>query len=130
MVFAGSRSTPGAVQRFHDEAVCISRLSSMVAVEGGAREGWNSLAGGRQYQLTALDQTRPFRGFQVDGEYLVPRTYSLVLDGTFAGKTVAPDGSVLLGSPAKVVKSVTPQQVEENARSAAHYVELAQKAFL
>ena len=46
------------------------------------------------------------------------------------GKTVAPDGSVLLGSPAKVVKSVTPQQVEENARSAAHYVELAQKAFL
>jgi hypothetical protein len=90
MVFAGSRSTPGAVQRFHDEAVCISRLSSMVAVEGGAREGWNSLAGGRQYQLTALDQTRPFRGFQVDGEYLVPRTYSLVLDGTFAGKTVAP----------------------------------------
>jgi carbonic anhydrase/acetyltransferase-like protein (isoleucine patch superfamily) len=46
------------------------------------------------------------------------------------GKTVAPDGSVLLGSPAKVVKSVTPQQVEENACSAAHYVELAQKAFL
>ena len=45
------------------------------------------------------------------------------------GKTVAPDGSVLLGSPAKVVKSVTPEQIEENAHSAAHYVELAEKTF-
>lgn len=45
------------------------------------------------------------------------------------GKTVAPDGSVLLGSPAKVVKSVTPEQIEENAHSAEHYVELAEKTF-
>ena len=45
------------------------------------------------------------------------------------GKTHAPAGSVLLGSPAKVVKSVTPEQIEENAHSAAHYVELAEKTF-
>ena len=45
------------------------------------------------------------------------------------GKTVAPDGSVLLGSPAKVVKSVTPEHIEENAHSAEHYVELAEKTF-
>ena len=45
------------------------------------------------------------------------------------GKTVAPDGSVLLGSPAKVVKTATPEQIAENAHNAAHYVELAQKAF-
>ena len=43
------------------------------------------------------------------------------------GKTDAPDGSVILGSPAKVVKSVTPEQIEENQHSAEHYVELAQK---
>jgi carbonic anhydrase/acetyltransferase-like protein (isoleucine patch superfamily) len=43
------------------------------------------------------------------------------------GKTDAPDGSVLLGSPAKVVKCATPEQIADNARSAAHYVELAQK---
>ena len=41
------------------------------------------------------------------------------------GKTVAPDGSLLLGSPAKVVKPVTPQQVEENLENARHYVALA-----
>ena len=43
------------------------------------------------------------------------------------GKTDAPDGSVILGSPAKVVKSVTPEQIEENQHSAEHYVELARK---
>ena len=42
------------------------------------------------------------------------------------GKTDAPDGSVLLGSPAKVVKEATSEQIADNAHSAAHYVELAQ----
>ena len=43
------------------------------------------------------------------------------------GKMNAPDGSMILGSPAKVVKELTPAQVEENAHSAQHYIELAQK---
>ena len=43
------------------------------------------------------------------------------------GKTNAPDGSVLLGSPAKVVKEITPEQIAENQSSARHYVELAEK---
>ena len=43
------------------------------------------------------------------------------------GKMNAPDGSVILGNPAKVVKEVTEQQVQDNAHSAHHYVELAQK---
>ena len=45
------------------------------------------------------------------------------------GKTAAPDGSLLLGSPAKVVKPVTLEQIEENRHSAEHYVELARKTF-
>ena len=43
------------------------------------------------------------------------------------GKTDAPDGSVLLGSPAKVVKAVTPEQIADNRHSAEHYIELAVK---
>lgn len=43
------------------------------------------------------------------------------------GKTDAPDGSIILGSPAKVVKTVTPEQIADNQHSAEHYVELAQK---
>lgn len=42
------------------------------------------------------------------------------------GKMNAPDGSLILGSPAKVVKEVTADQIADNAHSAAHYVELAQ----
>ena len=43
------------------------------------------------------------------------------------GKMNAPDGSLILGNPAKVVKEVTPEQIADNAHSAEHYIELAQK---
>ena len=43
------------------------------------------------------------------------------------GKTVAPAGSVLLGSPAKVVKQLTPEAMQAQEDGAGHYVELAQK---
>lgn len=45
------------------------------------------------------------------------------------GKTKAPAGSILLGSPAKVVKSMTEEQIQESIHNAEHYVELAKKAF-
>lgn len=41
------------------------------------------------------------------------------------GKTVAPAGSVLLGNPAKVVKTLTPEQMAAQMHDAAHYVETA-----
>ena len=43
------------------------------------------------------------------------------------GKTVAPAGSVLLGSPAKVVKEVSEAQKEGNLHSAEHYIALAKE---
>lgn len=45
------------------------------------------------------------------------------------GKMNAPAGSLIMGSPAKVVKELTPQQIAELEESAEHYVNLAQKAF-
>ena len=41
------------------------------------------------------------------------------------GKTDAPAGSVLLGSPAKIVKTLTPEQMAAQRQDAMHYVELA-----
>ena len=43
------------------------------------------------------------------------------------GKTDAPNGSVILGSPAKVVKEATPEQIAENIHNAEHYVQSARK---
>ena len=43
------------------------------------------------------------------------------------GKTIAPAGSLLLGSPAKVAKPVTAEQVEDSLHNALHYIELAEK---
>ena len=41
------------------------------------------------------------------------------------GKTQAPEGSVLLGSPAKVVKTLTPEEMAKHKEDALHYIELA-----
>ena len=45
------------------------------------------------------------------------------------GKTNAPAGSILLGSPAKVVKTATPEQLAETRENALHYIELGRAAF-
>lgn len=38
-----------------------------------------------------------------------------------------PDGSMIMGSPAKVVRDVTPEQIEMFRKNAMHYVENAQR---
>ena len=43
------------------------------------------------------------------------------------GKTNAPAGSVLLGSPAKIAKELTPEHISAQKQDAIHYVELARK---
>ena len=43
------------------------------------------------------------------------------------GKMDAPAGSLIMGNPAKVVKPLTPEQMENNKTSAKHYIELAEK---
>lgn len=45
------------------------------------------------------------------------------------GKTNAPAGSVLLGSPAKIVKQLTPEQIAHNRSHAEHYIGTARRAF-
>ncbi len=45
------------------------------------------------------------------------------------GKTVAPAGSVLLGSPAKIVKTLTREQMDAQREDARHYAEQARRAF-
>ena len=41
------------------------------------------------------------------------------------GKTVAPDGVMLLGSPARIVRTLTPEEIEENRVSMQGYLEMA-----
>ena len=44
------------------------------------------------------------------------------------GKTNAPAGSVLLGNPAKIVKTLTPEQITYNREHALEYMERGRKA--
>ena len=43
------------------------------------------------------------------------------------GKMNAPDGSMLLGSPAKIVKEVSPEMIQEIKKDAQLYISLARK---
>lgn len=45
------------------------------------------------------------------------------------GKMNAPDGSLILGNPATVVKPLTQEQIDDIRADAEHYVNLAKKAF-
>ena len=45
------------------------------------------------------------------------------------GKMDAPTGSVLLGSPAKITKTLTAEEMAGNRKNADHYIALAEKAF-
>lgn len=46
------------------------------------------------------------------------------------GKTVAPAGSVLLGSPAKIIKQLTPEQIKAQFDGAEHYIHLAKEQLI
>ena len=44
------------------------------------------------------------------------------------GKIQAPDGSLILGNPAKIIREVTPEQIAHNTENALHYVALAKES--
>lgn len=54
------------------------------------------------------------------GKYCIIGANSLVTEGT-----EIPDYSLVVGSPAKVIRQLTPEIAEKLAMSAAHYVEMA-----
>ena len=56
------------------------------------------------------------------GRHCLVGAGSLVTEGK-----VFPDGSMILGSPAKVVRQLTPEQIEGLRRSAAHYIDNARR---
>lgn len=45
------------------------------------------------------------------------------------GKMNAPEGSLLLGNPAKIVRSLTPEEMADMSSDARNYIEKAKKAF-
>ena len=56
------------------------------------------------------------------GKHCLVGAGALVTEGK-----VFPDGSLILGSPAKAVRPLTPQQIDELQRSAEHYVANAKR---
>ena len=99
----------------HDETViCAGCTLGHGAIVHGCTLGDNTLIGMGAIVLNGA----------VLGENCLVGAGALV-----TGKMRAPAGSVILGSPAKVVKTMTPEAIEENRQNAEHYVHLAKQAF-
>ncbi|MCB0736020.1 MAG: gamma carbonic anhydrase family protein [Bacteroidetes bacterium] len=82
------------------------------AIAHGCTIGDNSLIGMR---ATVMNRA-------VIGKNCIIGSHALVTEGK-----VIPDNSMVLGSPGKVVRTLTDAEVEGIKRNAAHYVELAKK---
>jgi len=54
---------------------------------------------------------------------VIGRNCTVGAGAVVTGKMNAPDGSLILGSPAKVVRPLTGEEIESNYENAAHYAE-------
>jgi gamma-carbonic anhydrase len=62
----------------------------------------------------------------LDGAVIGPR--SIIAAGALVTKgMVIPEGSLVIGSPAKIVRSLTPAEMAANAQLALKYVELSRR---
>lgn len=84
------------------------------AVVHGAQVGDNSLIGIRSVLLNGV----------IVGENCIVGASALLTEGK-----EFPPGSLILGTPAKVVRSLTPEEIERNRRAAAEYVKRS-RAFM
>jgi carbonic anhydrase/acetyltransferase-like protein (isoleucine patch superfamily) len=62
----------------------------------------------------------------LDGAQIGPRC--IIAAGALVTKgSVIPEGSLVVGAPAKVVRSLTPEEMAANAKLALKYVELSRR---
>ncbi|MGC4394245.1 gamma carbonic anhydrase family protein [Hydrogenophaga sp. T2] len=132
----GSSVWFGAVLRGDTETITVGRDSN---VQDGtvmhADYGFPLVVGER----VTIGHQVMLHGCQIGDETLIG-IGATVLNGAKIGKNCLvgaralvtegkefPDGSMILGSPAKVVRQLTPEQIEGLRRSAAHYVENAER---
>jgi len=132
----GSSVWFGAVLRGDTETITVGRDSN---VQDGtvmhADYGFPLVVGER----VTIGHQVMLHGCQIGDETLIG-IGATVLNGARIGKNCLvgarslvtegkefPDGSMILGSPAKVVRQLTPEQIEGLRRSAAHYVENAER---
>ena len=132
----GSSVWFGAVLRGDTETITVGKHSN---VQDGtvmhADYGFPLVVGKR----VTIGHQVMLHGCQIGDETLIG-IGATVLNGAKIGKNCLvgaralvtegkefPDGSMILGSPAKVVRQLTPEQIEGLRRSAAHYVENAER---
>ena len=132
-------------------AQCCEHLNRAIIIEREAAEkyGWEEVcvvprphAGGswattcwKKFQEpVAVEEIRAHAGIDIGGTLI--GMHATLLNHCVVGKNciigagalvpegmVIPDGSVAVGVPARVIKQVSPAQVEANLHNAAHYVE-------
>ena len=81
-------------------------------------------------QDSAVLHTDPGHPLVIGNDVSVIGKHCLIGAGALVtGKTVIPDGMLAFGSPAKVIRQLTEEEVSGNLQNAASYVSLAKRHF-
>ena len=131
----------GAVVRGDSGTLCIgegSNIQDNCVVHSPRTPGKNRVSVGR---FCTVGHAAILHGCTV-GDHCLIGMGAIVLDGAklgdhcmvgagavVTGKTDAPAGSLLLGNPAKIIRSLTDEEKQHIEENAAHYIELAAEQF-
>ncbi len=113
----------GAASNIQDNSVLHSDLGSPLTIGAGVTIGHKAMLHG----CTIGDNSLIGIGATVLNDAVIGKNcligaHSLVTEGK-----IIPDNSLVVGAPAKVVRTLAPEQIEMLKASAAHYVENARR---
>lgn len=94
-----------------------------MVIGNGVTIGHNAIV----HSCTIGDNTLIGMGAIILDDSVIGKDCLIAAGSLVAPRTVVPDGSMVVGSPAKVRRPLTPEEIEENRNVCRHYAELRER---
>lgn len=110
--------TIGENTNIQDNATLHTSYGHPLRIGSGVTVGHNAIL----HSCTVGDNTLVGMGAIVLDDAVVGRDCIIGAGALVTGRTVVPDGHMALGAPARVKRTLTPEEIEENRQNALRYV--------
>ena len=116
-----SKISIGADTNIQDNCVIHVETDADVMIGNGVSIGHGAIVHG----CTIGDHTLIGMGAIILNHALIGKNCIIGAGALVTEGTIIPDNSVVIGQPGRVVRQITPEESAENAKNAAHYMEIA-----
>lgn len=116
-----SRISIGADTNIQDNCVIHVETDADVMIGSGVSIGHGAIVHG----CTIGDDTLIGMGAIILNHAVIGKNCIVGAGALVTEDTVIPNNSVVIGQPGRIVRQVTPEEIAENAKNAAHYIENA-----